>query len=131
MKKPIAIAIIISTILFSVSSITGAKPLSSADSLFAGSNMQQNQNIILKVPDIAENRHQVSVHITSKIKHTEAIAILVKAHTNPLVAYFSNFDMDTPELHTRIKMEKSSQLIVVVKAKGKLYFNHKFVKVIP
>jgi len=93
------------------------------------SSTTESGDIKLKAPDIAENGAVVPVTITSKIANTEAISIIVSNNGTPLAATF-NLGADTNGfVSTRIKMGKTSDVIAVVKAGGKLYSTSKNVKV--
>jgi sulfur-oxidizing protein SoxY len=85
--------------------------------------------IKLKAPDIAENGAVVPVTVTSGISGTESISILVANNATPLAATFNLGASTEGYVSTRIKMGKTSDVIAVVKAGGKLYSSKKQVKV--
>ena len=88
-----------------------------------------SKDLVLKVPDIAENGAVVPVAVASKLPKTESIAILVEKNPNPLAAeFFVEAAMD-PSVATRVKMSQSSDVYALVKADGKFYFAKKEVKV--
>jgi len=84
---------------------------------------------MIKAPDIAENGAVVPVEVTSKIPDTTDIAILSEQNINPLVADFKLSNGALGYVSTRIKMAKTSNVVVVVKAGGKAYIASKEVKV--
>lgn len=86
-------------------------------------------DIKLKAPDIAENGAVVPVTVTSKISGTDAISIVVPANNLPLSANFNLGSGAQGYVSTRIKMGKTSDVIAVVKADGKLFSAKKQVKV--
>ena len=93
------------------------------------SAMTASGDIKLKAPDIAENGAVVPVTVESGVAGTEAISIVVKENGTPLAATF-NLGADTAAfVSTRIKMGKTSDVIAVAKAGGKLYSATKNVKV--
>ncbi len=98
-----------------------------AKSGYAGA--AHSNDILLKVPDIAENGAVVPVEVTSHIPGTTSIAIFSQDNPNPLVAEFQFLPGAMPFVSTRIKMAKTSQVQVAVKAGGKVYINAKSVKV--
>jgi sulfur-oxidizing protein SoxY len=59
----------------------------------------------------------------------ESIALLAEGNASPLVATFALGAGAVPDVSTRIKMGKTSDVIAVVKAGGKLYSARKSVKV--
>ena len=86
-------------------------------------------DIKIKAPDIAENGAVVPVSITSGQSGIESISILAASNATPLCA---NFDLGSSAegyVSTRIKMGKTSKVIAVVKAGGKVYSASKDVKV--
>ena len=88
-----------------------------------------SDKIKLKAPDVAENGASVTITVDSKLDKTEAISILVKDNTQPLTATFNLGANTEGFITTNIKMGKSSDVIAVVKANGKLYSAKQQVKV--
>lgn len=78
-------------------------------------------DIVIIAPDFAENGAVVQVEITSFIKNTEAIAILVEKNPTPLIMNMLFAKGVQPKVVTRIKMAESSLLVVIVKS-GNQYF---------
>ena len=96
---------------------------------FGSSDALDSDKIKLKVRDLAESGSSVPVTVTSKLNKTESISILVQNNMAPLSATF-NFGATTEGyISTIIKMGKSSDVIAVVKADGKLYTTKRAVKV--
>lgn len=89
----------------------------------------ESKDIVLKVPDIAENGASVPVEVASNIPGTTSIALFVDKNQNPLVADFELSNGAEPYLSTQIKMAQTSQVRVAVKAGGKVYAQGKEVKV--
>ena len=85
--------------------------------------------IKLKAPDIAENGAVVPITVTSSISGTESISVLVPKNNTPLTANFNLGSGTQGYVSTRIKMGKTSDVVAVVKAGGKLYSTKKQVKV--
>ena len=107
-----------------------AKDVDTALSTALGSaSMSESGKIKLKAPDIAENGAVVPVTVTSGISGTESISILVPKNNSPLTANFNLGDNTEGYVSTRIKMGKTSDVVAVVKAGGKLYSAKKQVKV--
>lgn len=93
------------------------------------SNTTSTKDIMIQAPDIAENGAVVSVTVTSKLPKTEQISILVPKNTVPLCASYLFTEDTEPFITGRIKMRKSSEVIAVAKAGGKLLSTKKSVKV--
>jgi len=89
----------------------------------------ESADIALKAPEIAENGAVVPITVTSKIPGTESISILIPKNPTPLTATFNMGSRTEGFISTRVKMSKTSDVLVVVKAGGKLYSTKKEVKV--
>ncbi len=100
-----------------------------AISALFGSDATNDGDVQIKAPDIAENGAVVPITITSGIKNIEAIAIFVDKNPRPLAANFVLGGATDGYVSTRVKMGKTSKLIAIVKAGGKLHSGSKEVKV--
>lgn len=111
----------------------GAFEATDVDSALKGvlgdSAMTESGDIKVKAPDIAENGAVVPITVTSEIAGTESISVLVPANNTPLAATFNLSSNTEGFVSTRIKMSKTSDVVIVVKAGGKLYSAKKEVKV--
>ncbi|MDD3608385.1 MAG: thiosulfate oxidation carrier protein SoxY [Halothiobacillaceae bacterium] len=85
-------------------------------------------DVTVKAPDIAENGAVVPITIESKMAGAEMIAMLVDGNEMPLVCDFTMTGAQA-YISTRIRMGKTSNVVGVVKAGGKLYQAKKEVKV--
>lgn len=88
-----------------------------------------SDRVTVKAPDIAENGAVVSVTVTTDLPGVESISVFVPVNTFPLTASYELSDMTDGFVTGRIKMAKTSDVIAVVKAGGKLYRAKKGVKV--
>jgi len=93
------------------------------------SDTTASSDIMLKAPEIAENGAVVPITVTSKIAGTESITLLISKNPTPLTATFNMGKGAEGFVSTRVKMSKTSDLVVVVKANGKLFSTKKEVKV--
>ncbi|NJD33716.1 MAG: thiosulfate oxidation carrier protein SoxY [Betaproteobacteria bacterium] len=89
----------------------------------------ESKDLILKVPDIAENGAVVPVDVISNIPKTTSIAILVEKNPQPLCSEFDFANGAMAEVSARIKMGQTSLVKAVAKADGKFYVAQKEVKV--
>jgi sulfur-oxidizing protein SoxY len=107
-----------------------ARSVSDAIKALSGSsNAANSKDISIEAPDIAENGAVVSVTVKSKLPKTEQISVLVPENSTPLCAsYLLTEDMES-FITGRIKMRKTSDVIAMVKADGKLLTTKKPVKV--
>ena len=96
---------------------------------YGSTDKTDSDKIKLKAPDVAENGASVTITVDSKLDKTEAISILVKNNAQPLTASFNLGANTEGFITTNIKMGKSSDVIAVVKANGKLYSTKQQVKV--
>ena len=98
-----------------------AKSAAEALKSIGAANALPSKEIVLKLPDIAENGGQVPIEITSRIANTEAIHIVADNNPFPLVASFDLPSGVEPYVVTRIKLADTSSVRVLVKADGKYY----------
>ncbi len=86
-----------------------------------------SKDIEIIAPDRAENGAVVQIEISSNIKNTESISVLVEHNPTPLIGTFSfsqNAESNLaalPFVITRIKMAEDSDVKVIVKADGKYF----------
>ena len=106
-----------------------AKTLPEAMSDAGYANAEESTDILLKVPDIAEDGSIVPVEATSHIPGTTSMAFFVEKNPNPLVADFAFSNGAVPYMATHIKMAKTAVVKVAVRAGGKVYTAGKEVKV--
>jgi sulfur-oxidizing protein SoxY len=85
-------------------------------------------DINIKAPDIAENGAVVPITVSTGMA-AEAITVIVEKNPQPLAANFVMGAGALGYISTRVKMGKTSKLIAVVKAGGKLHSADKEVKV--
>ena len=94
-----------------------------------GKSAEKSDKIKLDAPEIAENGAVVPISVTSTLPDVTAIAFLVAENPNALVAAYKIPAGTMPSVANRIKMARTSNVIVVVEAGGKLYSTTKEVKV--
>jgi len=99
------------------------------NSLYGTSELQAGDQITLKAPDIAENGAVVPVSVSTDMPNVESISIYVKENPSPLAATFEMTENSVADVSTRIKMSKTSDVIAIVKADGKVYQTAREVKV--
>lgn len=94
-----------------------------------GASNSASDAIKIKAPDIAENGAVVPVSVSTDMAGAESIALLAEGNNTPLIATFALSNGAVADVSTRIKMGKTSDVIAVVKANGKLHSARKSVKV--
>ena len=97
--------------------------------LYGSGNPASAKDIKIKAPDIAENGAVVPVTISSTIANAESISIFVAKNPSPLTSSYALGSGTEAYIGTRIKMGKTSDVVAVIKAGGKLYSAKKEVKV--
>ena len=107
------------------------KQKSDADAikLLYGRTAEGSDKIKLDAPEIAENGAVVPVSVSTTLADVTSISFLVSENPNALIASYRIPVGTLPAIANRIKMAKTSNVIVVVEAGGKLYSATKEVKV--
>jgi len=98
-------------------SLLGDKPLVASD------------DIVLKVPDIAENGAVVPVTVSTTIADVRRISLVIDQNPNPLSASFKLMPGGVADISTRIKMGQSSDVRAIVETDTTAFFTSKNVKV--
>lgn len=107
-----------------------AKDMDEALNALLGSKQSSaSGDIQIEAPDIAENGAVVSITVKTSISNAEQISLLVPENANPLCASYILSANTEGFVTGRIKMRKTSDVIVIVKAGGKLHMAKKPVKV--
>jgi sulfur-oxidizing protein SoxY len=94
-----------------------------------GKTAEASDKVKLDAPEIAENGAVVPIAVSTTLADVTSIAFLVAENPNALVASYKIPAGTMPAIANRIKMAKTSNVIVVVEAGGKLYSATKEVKV--
>jgi sulfur-oxidizing protein SoxY len=107
------------------------KQKSEADAIKAlyGKTAEASDKIKLDAPEIAENGAVVPVSVTTSLADVTSISVLVGDNPNALIASYKIPSGTIPAVANRIKMAKTSKVIVLVESGGKLFRADKEVKV--
>src|SRR5258706_11130129 len=107
------------------------KAKSEADAIKSlyGKTAEPSDKVKLDAPEIAENGAVVPVSVTTTLADVTSISFLVSENPVVLVASYKIPAGTMPSVANRIKMAKTSNVIVVVEAGGKIYSTTKEVKV--
>jgi sulfur-oxidizing protein SoxY len=97
--------------------------------LLYGKNVEPSDQVRLDAPEIAENGAVVPISVSSTLSDVISIALLVSENPNTLAAFYKIPPGTLPSVAGRLKMAKTSNLIAIVEANGKLYSATKEVKV--
>jgi sulfur-oxidizing protein SoxY len=107
------------------------KQKSDADAIKAlyGRTAEPSDKVKLDAPEIAENGAVVPITVSSSLTDVTSISILVAENPNALAASYRIPAGTLPSVANRIKMAKTTNVIAIVEAGGKLYKTSKEVKV--
>ena len=107
------------------------KQKSEADAIKAlyGKTAEPSDKVKMDAPEIAENGAVVPIAVTTTLADVTSISFLVSENPIALVASYKIPAGTVPAVANRIKMAKTSNVIVIVEAGGKLYSATKEVKV--
>jgi sulfur-oxidizing protein SoxY len=100
-----------------IKALLGDKPVVASD------------DIVLKVPDIAENGAVVPVTVSTSISDVRRISLIIDQNPNPLSASFKLMPGGVADISTRIKMGQSSDVRAIVETDTTAFVTSKNVKV--
>ena len=106
-----------------------AKDEADAIKALYGKAPEASDKVKMDAPEIAENGAVVPVSVTTTLPDVTSISFLVSENPVVLVASYRIPAGTMPSIANRIKMAKTSNVIVVVEAGGKVYSTTKEVKV--
>jgi sulfur-oxidizing protein SoxY len=107
------------------------KQKSDADAIKAlyGKPHEASDKVKLDAPEIAENGAVVPIAVTTTLEGVTSISFFVSENPNALAASYLIPQGTVPSVANRLKMQKTSNVIAIVEAGGKLYSATKEVKV--
>lgn len=97
--------------------------------VFADSPVVDSQDILINLPDIAENGAVVPITISSELPGIKRVFIWAEKNPTPLVGEFELDESMLVFLTARIKMAESCPVIVIAQQGESLLRNQKWVKV--
>ncbi len=107
------------------------KQKSEADAIKSlyGKTAEPSDKVKLDAPEIAENGSVVPISVSTTLTDVTSISFLVSENPNALAASYKIPAGTVPSVANRLKMAKTSNVIAIVEAGGKLYSATKEVKV--
>ena len=107
------------------------KAKSDADAIKSlyGKTAEPSDKVKLDAPEIAENGGVVPISVNALLPDVTSISILVSENPNALAASYRIPPGTMPSIANRLKMAKTTNVIAIVEAGGKLYSATKEVKV--
>ncbi|HVV40614.1 MAG TPA: thiosulfate oxidation carrier protein SoxY [Nitrobacter sp.] len=94
-----------------------------------GKTAEASDKVKLDAPEIAENGAVVPISVSTTLPGVTSISILVAENPNALAASYRIPEGTFPTVANRLKMAKTSKVVALVEAGGKLYSATKEVKV--
>ena len=107
----------------------GAKNAADALKSLGAANAVPSQDVLIEAPQIAENGAVVPIEITSNVRGTRSIMVLVDRNPFPLVGKFDFMEGALPFVKLNVKMGETSDVRVVAEAGGRYYVATKEIKV--
>jgi len=107
----------------------GAKNPADALKGIGASGTVESKEVLIDLPQIAENGAVVPIEVSSKVPGTTSIAVLIEKNPFPLVAQFDFMEGALPYVKLNAKVGESSPVRAVADAGGKFYAASKEVKV--
>jgi sulfur-oxidizing protein SoxY len=107
------------------------KQKSEADAIKAlyGKTAEPSDKIKLDAPEIAENGGVVPISVTTTLDKVTSISFFVAENPSALAASYRIPEGTIPAVANRLKMAKTTNVVAIVEADGKLYSATKEVKV--
>ena len=94
-----------------------------------GKSAEASDKVKLDAPEIAENGAVVPIGVSTTLPNVNSISVLVPENPYTLAASYKIPEGTMPSVSSRLKMAKTSNVIAIVEADGKLYSATKEVKV--
>jgi sulfur-oxidizing protein SoxY len=94
-----------------------------------GRTAEPSDKVKLDAPEIAENGAVVPISVSTTLADVTSISFLVSENPNALAASYRIPAGTLPSVANRLKMAKTTNVIAIVEAGGKLYSATKEVKV--
>jgi sulfur-oxidizing protein SoxY len=86
--------------------------------LFAGTQPEESNDIIVDVAIFAEGSAQVPVAVTANVADVESISLIVENNSQPLAATLQISALAAPYFQTQVRLEKSSNVIAAVRLRN-------------
>ena len=107
----------------------GAKSAADALKSLGAAGTVPSPEVLIEAPQIAENGAVVPVEITSNVRGTTSILVLIDKNPFPLVGKFDFAEGALPFVKLNVKMGETSDVRVVAEAAGRHYVATKEIKV--
>ncbi|MGD0959782.1 MAG: thiosulfate oxidation carrier protein SoxY [Methylomonas sp.] len=98
--------------------------------LFGAQPVADSGDIMLTIPEVAENGAVVPVGVSSSLNDIRRIFLLVEKNPTPLAAMFTLSAQANAQLSLRIKMAESSHVTAIVQSGAEYFQTRRWVKVV-
>ena len=88
------------------------------ESLLANSNAERSADVRVEVPIFVESGERVSVSVATTLPDVESISLIVEKNTRPWAVTFNVAAPMESAIRTQIRVEKSSDIIALVRTRG-------------
>jgi sulfur-oxidizing protein SoxY len=96
--------------------------------LHGSSSFSPSNEIVIKAPAMAIDGKVVPIQVISNIPNTETVSLILESSTQPFIASFNIYGSEA-FISTRIKIEQTGVLLVLVKAGGELFMTKQEIRV--
>src|ERR1041384_1392355 len=96
----------------------GAKSAPDALKVLGAAGATPSKDVLIEAPEIAENGAVVPIEITSNVRGTTALIVLIDHNPFPLVAKFDFAEGALPYVKLNVKMGETSDVRVLAQAGG-------------
>ena len=107
----------------------GAKSAPDALKSLGAASPVPSPDVVIEAPQIAENGAVVPIEISSNVKGTTSISVLIDKNPFPLAGKFDFSEGALPFVKLNVKMSETSDVRVVAEAGGRHYFATREIKV--
>jgi len=107
----------------------GAKSAPDALKALGASDAAPSREVVIEAPEIAENGAVVPIEVTSGVRGTTALMVLVDHNPFPLIARFDFAAGALPFVKLNVKMGETSNVRAIAEAGGRHYAATKEIKV--
>jgi len=91
--------------------------------LYGTTEVTQTDDVVIDLPVFAEAGAMVPIAVSTRLPRVQAIHVLVRENPAPLAVSFAPLPGAEPLVATRVRVERTSDVVVCVRAAGRLYAN--------
>jgi sulfur-oxidizing protein SoxY len=107
----------------------GAKSAADALKALGAGGAAPSKEVVIEAPEIAENGAVVPIEITSNVRGTSALIVVIDHNPFPLVARFDFMEGALPYVKLNVKMGETSEVRAIAQAGAGYHLATKEIKV--